>query len=188
MKSADGSPIPTPVSGSATTTLPGASSFGAFPGFSGAGAGAGAGGVNGAQVVSPTAMALPALPPELMSWMETAPPLAAEVATPPLPEDAVSTPPSPPLLPLLVTARLLLPPLASEMLVPALAETSITVSLVIVPPVIITAAGAATVSPFLLTVGLPHCAIASDAVSKLPPTSEIATAEPSATRDSCSFT
>ena len=63
-----------------------------------------------------------------------------------------------------------------------------TVSLVIVPPVIITAAGAATGSPFLSTAPVPHCAIASDAVSKLPPTSESATAEPSATRDSCSFT
>ena len=93
----------------------------------------GAGGVNGAQVVSPTEIALPALPPELMSCTETAPPLADEVATPPLPADAVSTP-SPPPPP--VVARLLLPPLASEMLVPALAEMSMTVSLVIVPPVI----------------------------------------------------
>jgi hypothetical protein len=33
-----------------------------------------------------------------------------------------------------------------------------------------------------------HCAIASGATSKLPPTSESVTAEPSATRDSCSFT
>src|SRR5215208_4267773 len=184
MKSADGSPMPTPVSGSATTTLPGAAS-GPFagtslPGFSGA--------VNGAQVVSPTAMAFPAFPPELMSWIETAPPLAAEVATPPLPEAAVSTPASAPLLPPPVRARLLLPPLASEMLVPALAEMSMTVSLVIVPPVIITAAGAMTGSPLLLNSGVPHCAIASDAVSTLPPTSESITAEPTATRDNCRFT
>src|SRR5215210_9428721 len=100
--------MPTPVSGSATTILPGAAS-GTFFGF----AGAGAGGVNGAQVVSPTEIALPALPPELMSWIETAPPLADEVATPPLPEDAMSVPPPPPLLPPPVAAKLLLPPLAS---------------------------------------------------------------------------
>src|SRR5215203_5976695 len=42
------------------------------------------------QTVSPIAIALPALPPLLMSWMETAPPLAATSATPPLPELAVS--------------------------------------------------------------------------------------------------
>jgi hypothetical protein len=84
-------------------------------------------------------------------------------------------------------ARLLLPPLASEMLVPALAEMSMTVSLVIVPPVIITAAGATIASP-LSSYPVTHCAIASGAASKPPPTSESVTAEPSATRDSCSFT
>jgi hypothetical protein len=40
--------------------------------------------------VSPTPMALPALPPLLTSPMLTAPPLAAEVATPPFPADAIS--------------------------------------------------------------------------------------------------
>src|SRR5215211_9156351 len=107
--------MPTPVSGSATTTFSWRGAWGAWGAFgtSFGFSGAGAGGVNGAQVVSPTEMALPTLPPELMSWIETAPPLADEVATPPLPEDAVSVP-SPPPPP--VVARLLLPPLASEML------------------------------------------------------------------------
>src|SRR5215212_1822990 len=40
--------------------------------------------------VSPTPMALPALPPLLTSPMATAPPLAEAVATPPLPAEAVS--------------------------------------------------------------------------------------------------
>src|SRR5687767_10843930 len=40
--------------------------------------------------VSPTPMALPALPPLLMSPVATAPPLAEAVATPPLPAEAVS--------------------------------------------------------------------------------------------------
>src|SRR6187200_2288064 len=39
--------------------------------------------------VSPTPMALPALPPLLTSPMATAPPLADASATPPLPADAV---------------------------------------------------------------------------------------------------
>src|SRR5215207_5517450 len=42
------------------------------------------------QLVSPTPMALPALPPLLTSPIWTAPPLAEDVATPPLPADAVS--------------------------------------------------------------------------------------------------
>src|SRR5215218_4086018 len=42
------------------------------------------------QLVSPMPMALPALPPLLTSPSETAPPLAADVATPPLPAEAVS--------------------------------------------------------------------------------------------------
>ena len=47
--------------------------------------------------VSPTPMALPALPPLLTSPMETAPPLAEDVATPPLPAEAKSpVPASPP--------------------------------------------------------------------------------------------
>src|ERR671927_1078349 len=40
--------------------------------------------------VSPTPMALPALPPLFTSPMATAPPLAEAVATPPLPAEAVS--------------------------------------------------------------------------------------------------
>src|ERR687897_828842 len=40
--------------------------------------------------VSPTPMALPALPPLLTSPIATAPPLAEAVATPPLPAEAVS--------------------------------------------------------------------------------------------------
>src|SRR5919112_5978658 len=40
--------------------------------------------------VSPIPMAFPALPPLLTLPSETAPPLAADVATPPLPADAVS--------------------------------------------------------------------------------------------------
>src|SRR5689334_5421028 len=40
--------------------------------------------------VSPTPMALPTLPPLLMSPRLTAPPLAPAVATPPLPADAVN--------------------------------------------------------------------------------------------------
>src|SRR5215211_7721444 len=40
--------------------------------------------------VSPTPMALQALPPLLMSPTETAPPFAEAVATPPLPAEAVS--------------------------------------------------------------------------------------------------
>src|SRR5215218_6057525 len=40
--------------------------------------------------VSPTPMALPALPPLLTSPVATAPPLAADVATPPLPAEAIS--------------------------------------------------------------------------------------------------
>jgi hypothetical protein len=42
------------------------------------------------QLVSPTPMALPALPPLLTSPSWTAPPLAEDVATPPFPADAVS--------------------------------------------------------------------------------------------------
>src|SRR5689334_1650356 len=42
--------------------------------------------------VSPTPMALPALPPLLTSPMLTAPPLAPAVATPPFPADAVNCP------------------------------------------------------------------------------------------------
>src|SRR5688572_6621559 len=45
--------------------------------------------------VSPTPMALPALPPLLMSPIDTAPPLAEAVATPPLPADAISVQLSP---------------------------------------------------------------------------------------------
>ena len=50
--------------------------------------------INGdrAAQVSPTPMALPALPPLLMSPMDTAPPLADAVATPPLPAEAMSVP------------------------------------------------------------------------------------------------
>src|SRR5687768_15550764 len=40
--------------------------------------------------VSPTPMALPALPPLLMLPMATAPPLAEAVATPPFPAEAIS--------------------------------------------------------------------------------------------------
>src|SRR5829696_778795 len=40
--------------------------------------------------VSPTPMALPALPPLLTSPIETAPPLADAAATPPFPAEAVS--------------------------------------------------------------------------------------------------
>src|SRR5215216_2404111 len=40
--------------------------------------------------VSPTPMALPALPPLLTSPIDTAPPLAEAVATPPLPAEAIS--------------------------------------------------------------------------------------------------
>src|SRR5215212_1901472 len=40
--------------------------------------------------VSPTPMALPALPPLLTSPIADAPPLAEEVATPPFPADAIS--------------------------------------------------------------------------------------------------
>src|SRR5215212_7141205 len=47
--------------------------------------------------VSPTPMAFPALPPLLTSPMATAPPLADDVATPPLPAEAMSpVPASPP--------------------------------------------------------------------------------------------
>src|SRR5215208_4022546 len=46
--------------------------------------------------VSPTPIALPALPPLLTSPMETAPPLAEAVATPPLPAEAISPEPSSP--------------------------------------------------------------------------------------------
>src|SRR5918994_7769602 len=46
--------------------------------------------------VSPTPMALPALPPLLMSATETAPPLAEDVATPPFPAEAMSVRPSSP--------------------------------------------------------------------------------------------
>src|SRR5215217_1179150 len=42
------------------------------------------------QLVSPTPIALPALPPLLTSPMPTAPPLADAVATPPFPADAAS--------------------------------------------------------------------------------------------------
>src|SRR3954471_12353200 len=51
--------------------------------------------------VSPTPIALPALPPLFTSPRETAPPLALAVATPPLPALAVSVPPPPsvPLVP-----------------------------------------------------------------------------------------
>src|SRR5829696_2408677 len=44
--------------------------------------------------VSPTPMALPALPPLLTSATETAPPLADDVATPPLPAETTSVGPS----------------------------------------------------------------------------------------------
>src|ERR671912_2016910 len=46
--------------------------------------------------VSPTPMALPALPPLLTSPIPTAPPLADDVATPPLPAEAMSVAPSSP--------------------------------------------------------------------------------------------
>src|SRR3712207_3945102 len=42
-------------------------------------------------LVSPTPMALPVLPPELMLPIETAPPLAEAVAVPPLPAAAMSS-------------------------------------------------------------------------------------------------
>src|SRR5918993_3828111 len=44
--------------------------------------------------VSPTPMALPALPPLLTSPMPTAPPLADDVATPPLPANCMRVSPS----------------------------------------------------------------------------------------------
>ena len=46
--------------------------------------------MTGAQVVSPTLIALPTFPPELMLPVEIAPPFAEAVATPPLPEAAMS--------------------------------------------------------------------------------------------------
>src|SRR5215210_6823436 len=53
--------------------------------------------MTGPPQVSPTPMALPALPPLLTSAIETAPPLADDVATPPLPAEAMSpAPESPP--------------------------------------------------------------------------------------------
>src|SRR3954465_14152817 len=83
-------PSPTPVFGRAFTLpprLPPPPPLGAaFPppppdGFCGAAPG---------QWVSPTEIALPALPPLLMSPIDTTPPLPDAVATPPLPELAVS--------------------------------------------------------------------------------------------------
>src|SRR3712207_9120482 len=73
-------------------------------------------GVSGFQACAlPVLIALTTLPPELMLPVEIAPPLAAALATPPLPEDAISMSSAPPPP---VSATLLLPPLASAMPVP----------------------------------------------------------------------
>src|SRR5829696_8724485 len=52
--------------------------------------------VTGPPQVSPTPIALPALPPLFTSPRETAPPFALAVATPPLPADAMSPAPASP--------------------------------------------------------------------------------------------
>src|SRR5215216_1649422 len=133
--------LPIPVLGNIlTTTLPG----GVVPG-AGAGTGTSTGlpgtGLKGGgsqqigtgpAIVSPTPMALPALPPELMSPIETAPPLADAFETPPLPALLVIVPPLPARPP--VEAILPSPPEASAMAVPPSALTEMIVSLVTSPP------------------------------------------------------
>src|SRR5918995_3550215 len=142
--------VPTPVLGSivTTTTLPGGVLLGA-----GAGTGTGTGtdtglpgtGLKGGgsqqigtgpAIVSPTPMALPALPPELMSPIETAPPSADAFETPPLPALLVIVPPLPARPP--VEAKFPSPPEASAMAVPPSALTEMIVSLITSPPSMIT--------------------------------------------------
>src|SRR5919112_4682775 len=138
--------VPIPVLGNilTTTTFPGGVVPGASGGASG-GAGTGTGlpgtGLNGggaqqvgtgAATVSPTPMALPALPPELMSPIETAPPSADAFETPPLPALLVIVPPLPARPP--VEAILPSPPEASAMAVPPSALTEMIVSLITSPP------------------------------------------------------
>src|SRR5687767_11046982 len=130
--------VPIPVLGSivTTTTLPGGVLLGAGAGTGLPGTGLKGGGSQqigtGPATVSPTPMALPALPPELMSPIEMAPPSAEAFETPPLPALLVIVPPLPARPP--VEATLPSPPEASAMAVPPSALTEIIVSLMTSPP------------------------------------------------------